>query len=467
MSGETEVTRHPGVFHGVLGLSGKLMLLTLGFVMLAEILIFVPLIANFRSSYLNDRLAAAQTAALVIEAAPADTVPDALVERLLQNVGARLIALKIGGTRRLVATDDDIPDVRREIDMRVSDTFGEIVASFATLFSGGTGMIRVIGPAPMGGEFLEVVMPEKPLRDAMLGHAGTLLVLSLVISAIAGTLVYAALYAMIVRPVQRLAESIADFEQDQRRIIKPSDRNDEIGDTERRLAAMQTALSQQIKQQTHLANVGLAVAKINHDLRNLLTSAHLMSDRIARVADPTVQRFAPKLIAALDRAVNFCQATLAYGRAEERPPKPRTFDLGQLVEDLRNLLALYEDNPVRLATDIPEPMLIKADPDQLLRVMMNIARNSIEAMSQQEDEKTLTISARRTRDSLEIDICDTGPGIPRERRDTLFRPFSASRTVGGTGLGLTISDELMRAQSGSIRLMDTVKGTCFRLTLPA
>lgn len=452
---------------GFLGLSGKLMLLTLAFVMLAEVLIFVPSVANFRNNYINDRLAAAQTAALVIEASPTDTVPDALVERLLNNVGARLIAVKIGGMRRLIAMDDDVPPVSREIDTRVRDPLGEILASFATMISGGPGMIRVLGPAPLGGEFMEIIMPEAPLRDAMLRYAVNILMLSLIISLFTACLVYGALYALIVRPVKRLATSFSEFERDTGRIITPSERQDEIGEAERKLAAMQSALGQQLKQQSHLANVGLAVAKINHDLRNLLTSAHLMSDRIAHVADPTVQRFAPKLINALDRAVNFCQATLAYGKAEERPPKPRTFDLRQLIDDLRNLLVIEEDGPVKVLIEMPELMLIKADPDQLLRVMMNITRNSLEAMQSLESDKIMRFAARRTGEGVEIDLCDTGPGIPKERRDTLFRPFSASRTVGGTGLGLTIADELMRAQGGSIRLMEAERGTCFRLILPA
>lgn len=452
-----------------LGLSAKLMILTLAFVMLAEILIFVPSIANFRNNWLADRLASAQTAALVIEASPADAIPDALVERLLDNVGARSIALKIGGTRRLIAVNDVTPDFAREVDLRSRSPIGEIIDSLSTMTAQGETMMRVVGPAPMGGEFIELVLPERPLRQAMWRFSINILWLSMVISLITAALVYGGLYRLIVRPVKQLAESISAFEQDTGRIIKPSGRRDEIGDAEQTLAGMQTALSLQIKQQQRLAALGLAVAKINHDLRNLLSSAHLLSDRIATVSDPTVQRLAPKLVGALDRAVNFCQATLAYGKAEERPPAPRTFELGQLVTDLKDLLALDEDSPVEFVADFPKPMLIRADPDQLLRVMMNLGRNALEAMAQQAGgpPHRLTVEARRTAEGVEIDIRDTGVGIPKARRDTLFRPFSASRTIGGTGLGLSIADELMRAQSGSIRLLDTETGTCFRLFLPA
>jgi hypothetical protein len=79
-----------------LGLSGKLLVLTILFVMISEALIYVPSIANFRLSWLNDRLAAAHTAALVLDAAPSGMVPDSLARQILGSVGARALAMKMG-----------------------------------------------------------------------------------------------------------------------------------------------------------------------------------------------------------------------------------------------------------------------------------------------------------------------------------------------------------------------------------
>lgn len=454
-----------------LGLSGKLMLLTLVFVMLAEVLIFVPSMSNFRINWLKDRLAAAQTAALVIEAAPAEAIPEALIERLLENVGAQSMAMKIGGTRRLLANSETPPKVDIEVDMRQQDTFRALADSIGTLTSGGGRLMRVIGPAPVGAEFIELVLPERPLRQAMFGFAGTVLLLSAFISLLTAALVYATLHWLIVRPVKRLAESITTFGLDAgnpRLLHAPSGRNDEIGDAEDSLAGMQSTLNQQFKQQEHLAALGLAVAKINHDLRNLLSSAQLLSDRIATVPDPTVQRLAPKLVTALDRAIGFCQGTLAFGRAEERAPMPRKFDLAALVNDLRDVMALNESEAIDFVADIPAPMLVRADPDHLLRVLINIARNSVEAMAESSGDKRgrLTITAGLVGSTLEIRLCDNGPGIPPGMRERLFKPFSTTGRPGGTGLGLAIADELMKAQGGSIALEESTEGTCFRLTLP-
>src|SRR5262249_56835021 len=78
-------------------------------------------------------------------------------------------------------------------------------------------------------------------------------------------------------------------------VIVPSSRTDEVGTAERELAAMQHDLANVLQQKNRLAALGLAVSKINHDLRNLLTTAQLFSDRLVRLQDPTVQRFAPNL----------------------------------------------------------------------------------------------------------------------------------------------------------------------------
>lgn len=453
------------------GLSGKLMVLTLFFVMLAEVLIFVPSVANFRNNWFRDRMAAAQTAALVLEAAPAGTVSDLLVNQLLDNVGAVSIAMKIGGARRLLAVADTTPAINHSIDLRQAAPYANIVDTLHLLFNGGDGYVLVTGPAPMGGEFIEMVIGERPLHAALIAYSGNILLLSLLISGITAALVYAALHVLIVRPVKRLAESAMAFGKDAANVqsyVQPSHRSDEIGEAEQQLSEMQIALSQQLRQQTHLAALGLAVAKINHDLRNMLSSAHLLSDRLSRVNDPTVQRLAPKLISALDRAVGFCQATLAYGKAQERAPAPRKFDLVQLCEDMRDQMGLADGSDVRLTLDMARPTLLTADPEQLLRVLMNLGRNSIEAMKANGDgDRHLVISARRSGDRIDIDVSDSGPGIPPEVQSRLFQAFSGSARAGGTGLGLVIASELVRAHGGSLSLVETRTGACFRISLPA
>src|SRR5882724_12932734 len=133
-----------------LGLSGKLLVLTILFVMISEALIYVPSIANFRLSWLNDRLAAAHTAALVLDAAPSGMVPESLARQILSSVGARAVAMKMGTKRRLLAVSDMPPEVHHEIDMRDVPWHRAIVEAFETLLCREDDAMRVVGPAPMG-----------------------------------------------------------------------------------------------------------------------------------------------------------------------------------------------------------------------------------------------------------------------------------------------------------------------------
>ena len=329
------------------GLSGRLLILTVLFVMLAEVLIYVPSIANFRRNWLNDRIGAAQIAALVLDAAPAGAVPPELERKLVAQLGAVSVAMRAGGARRLLAVTDMPPNVGHNVDLRESSPLAWIMGAMETLFAEQPRYIRIVGPGMDGVEFVEIVLDEAPLREAMVRFSINILLLSLLISGITALLVYVALHRLIVKPVRRLTSSIMAFEQqpeDAGPVIKPSRRTDEIGMAEHALATMQKSLAEELRQKKHLAALGLAVSKINHDLRNMLASAQLFSDRLSGLSDPTVQRFAPKLIAALDRAIGFCQSTLAYGRAVERPPERRRVLLAPMVEDLRDLLGLWDDD---------------------------------------------------------------------------------------------------------------------------
>ena len=131
-----------------LGLSGKLLVLTVPLVMIAGLMIYVPAIANFRMNRLNDRLAAANTAALVLDAAPYGMVPDSLARQILHSIGARAVAIKMGQQRRLLASAGLPAAVDHDIDMREMTAWSAIVDSFETMLESGNETIRVIGPAP-------------------------------------------------------------------------------------------------------------------------------------------------------------------------------------------------------------------------------------------------------------------------------------------------------------------------------
>ena len=456
-----------------LGLSGKLLVLTLLFVMIAEVLIYVPSIANFRLNWLNDRLSAAYTAALVLETAP-NGVSDTAKRQILDSIGAHAVAVKMGQQRQPLAVSDDMPPaIHHDIDMRDMPWHRAIIEAFETLLCADNDVMRVMGPAPMGGEFVEIVLNEQPLRQAMLGFSVRILILSLIISAITAALVYLALHFLLVRPMRRMTANMVAFRADPEnpaRIIAASDRNDEIGTAERELAAMQLDLASLLQQKNHLAALGLAVSKINHDLRNLLSSAQLFSERLAKISDPHVQRFAPKLMRSLERAIAFCQSTLSYGRVQEPPPDRRTVALEPIVEDVRETLGLDPDTPVRWIGAVERGLMVDADPEQLFRILLNLARNALQALEGRETRDPgrdqVRITGRREGSTAVVEVSDTGPGLPERARAHLFKAFQGSTRTGSVGLGLAIVAELVRAHGGEIRLVEGTIGATFRLTIP-
>src|SRR5471032_1900578 len=177
-----------------LRLSGKLLLLTIPLVMIAGMMIYVPAIANFRMNRLNDRLAAANTAALVLDAAPSGMVPDSLARQILTSIGARAVAIKMGQQRRLLASAGLPPAIDHDIDMRSLTAWSAIVDSFETMLETGNQAIRVIGPTPGGGQFIEAVIDELPLRQAMYRFSRNLVLVSLGIAMLTAGLVYLALH---------------------------------------------------------------------------------------------------------------------------------------------------------------------------------------------------------------------------------------------------------------------------------
>jgi len=256
--------------------------------------------------------------------------------------------------------------------------------------------------------------------------------------------------------------------EDPSRIARASNRRDEIGRAERELAAMQGDLYGFLQQKVRLAALGAAVAKIQHDLRNILSSAQLASDRLAKIDDPVVQRLAPRLIASLDRAVSLAANTLRYGRADEHPPQRRVVALAPIVTEATeaNLPGDAAEQGLTIASRVDPQLGIDADPEQLYRIVLNLVRNAAQALGERNDG-AIVISARRELRQTLIDIEDNGPGIPENVREKLFQPFAASSRPGGSGLGLAIARDLARAHGGDVTLVSTsTAGTIFRIAIP-
>jgi signal transduction histidine kinase len=307
----------------------------------------------------------------------------------------------------------------------------------------------------------------------MLDFSLNVLLLTLFISTGTAALVFLSLHYLFVRPMRHITAEVVAFRRDPenpQRILQPSGRRDEIGVAERELAAMQSDLASMLNQKSRLAALGLAVSKVSHDLRSLLASAQLASDVMTGSPDPTVQRFAPKLTRALERAIEFCQSTLAYGRAQEPAPDRRMIALEPLVDDVRETLGLNEDSPIRWITAIERGLRVDADPDQLFRIIMNLGRNAVQALEARAPNDPMRdqirITGRREGSVAVIEIADTGTGVDAKARAHLFEAFQGSTTAGGTGLGLAIAAELAQAHAGEIHLVDGTIGATFHIAIP-
>jgi len=467
---QSKATEAKRVSRYVAGLSTKLLLLTIIFVMVAEVLVFVPSVSNFRRQWLMERLAAAQIASLAAEAAPGGQLPKMLRDELLDSAKVKAIAVKRADARVLVIEMDMPAEIDAAFDLRDESWFTLIADALMVYIAPDGRVIRVVGePGFNKGETIDVVMEEGPLKAAMLNYGLDILGLSILISIITAALVYLALNALLVKPMTRLTWNMVRFAEkpeDPTRIITPSSRRDEIGTAERELATMQHELSETLSQKTRLAALGLAVSKISHDLRNMLSSAQLLSDRLRAVEDPTVQRLVPKLIASLDRAIRLCVHTLDFGQAQEAPPRRRRFALAPLVREVGDSLGLPREG-IAWTLDIEEGLEVDADRDQIYRVLANLCRNAVQALESDSGRAgEIIVAARREGTVAIIDVADTGPGVPERARSRLFQAFQTVARKGGSGLGLAISAELVQAHGGQISLVSNEGGATFRVTIP-
>jgi signal transduction histidine kinase len=464
--------RPTGIFGG---LSGKLLALTVVFVMFAEVLIFVPSVANMRLRWLQGRLSTAAAAAIVIDGLQPVELPRSLQRETLMATGTRAIVLRKDGTSRLLAADEMPSSVDDQYDLTDVSMLTSIRDAMDTILFGGDRIIRVFGPVGDEKTGVEVVLKDTSLRDALLLYSRNVFLLSLLLSFVIATLIFFAINRIMIRPIRRLTDSMqaySDDPEDPSRILVTDEGRDELSVAGRHLASMQAQLQKTLKQQKNLAALGLAVSKINHDMRNILASAQLMSDRLVDVDDPMVKRFAPKLLRTIDRAVGYTTEVLSYGQASESAPRRRRMRLRELTEEVRDILAIDPESGIEFIEQVSPDLEVDADSEQLFRIIHNLCRNALQALvayreTDPDSMLRITVSAHRIGSVVNITVDDTGPGMPQKARENLFTAFRGSARSGGTGLGLAIARELVLAHGGTIALVEKpAAGTQFRIEIP-
>ena len=447
------------------GLSTRLLILTAIFVLLAEVIVYLPSIARYQQAYLRNVLSDAHLATLALDAAPDTMVSRQLSRRLLAHARTLAIVHRHADGSRHAVTAGMPPKVSKRVSLGNSDFVELVWNAVATLVGGGGRVLRVIGLSPRDPTTaIEVLMVDTALRQGMLEFSQRILLLSLIISFIAALLVFLILHWLIVRPVQRLTDNMVRFSDDptdEARMLKPTGRLDEIGLAQKEYARLQRKLLTALRKNERLAALGAAIARINHDLRNMLAAAQLVSDRLAGSEDPGVKRIAPTLVRSIDRAVRLCTQTLDYARDSRAVRKAENFFLSELVLELA-AVHRAEHPGITFVNDMPGDLTVFADRGQLFRAISNLTRNAAQAGAQ-----TVTVRAEAASGQVTVDLVDDGPGLPDDIRQSLFKPFITRPGASGTGLGMAIAHEIVSAHGGMLELIATgAADTHFRITLP-
>ncbi|GLK63595.1 sensor histidine kinase [Paracoccus kondratievae] len=456
-------------------LSGRFALITGIFVLLAELLILLPSIANYRLDFLESRLERAQIASLALLATDESLATD-LESELLENAGVFNVVLRRNDVRQLVLSSPIPGPISATYDLRDQPLWTSVRDAIAQIADPRNQVIRVIGaPVNQAGQLIEITTDTQRLRTGMIDYGLRMLVISAAFSILTAVFLNLAAQRLLLVPIRRVISHMTAYAaspEDARAIITPNARLAELNEAETALAAMQRTVTSSLKQKDRLAQLGQAVARISHDLRNILTTAQIFADRLETSADPAVRRAAPKLVNSISRAVNLCETTLAFGKAEEPAPSLSRFNLLALATEVTEGESMSSDRqdgaePIEFLTDIPPSLTVRADRDQLFRVLSNLVRNARQAIEATRQPGTIEIGAGEDESEWWIRIGDTGPGLPKKARDFLFQPFSGGSRKGGTGLGLAIAADLVRNHGGRLELLRSDEdGTQFILHLP-
>lgn len=457
-------------------LSGKLLLMTIGFVMLAELVIFIPSATTFRQDWLNDRAQQAGLLAQALTGVPDYEASEILTKQFMQDTDVIMMSAKRDGMSEFMLGQPPASDTIEMIDLREKRRLPLFRDAFKAFFGGAEGSLRVLATSPVEGQdALELIVPKDKLQWAMRDYAKRIAVLSLAIAVITGLMIYLAMLFMIIRPIEILVTGLADFRQDpekRRSNLPPSSRKDEIGQLQREFFDMKQGVRASFRQRERLATLGMAVAKINHDLRNVLASASLISDRLASDSDERIAKMGNRLTRSVDRGIKLTSEVLNFSLSGQEEANLDVVRISLLVgEAAGDTLGGFGSGARRISftNKIPSELIVTADKDHTYRIFHNLFRNAAQAMAKiAEDEalRNLTVEAIPSGDHISILVKDTGPGLPDKAKDNLFKAFASASGRGSTGLGLTISQDLAREQGGDIVLESTsANGTVFAVSL--
>lgn len=228
----------------------------------------------------------------------------------------------------------------------------------------------------------------------------------------------------------------------------------------------------QLLHMTRLSALDEMGAAIAHELNQPLTAVLLYLQSVSRKASvdesipPQILEVISKAVREAERASEIIQRMRQL--VERKAPERTSINVAELVAACLEMAELGSgEGPSFLASEVEENLPpLMADPVQIRQILINLIRNSREAIADQADKK-VTLSVRLGSDGLEFRVQDNGPGVPDEVAEVLFRAFSGGKHKG-VGLGLAISRSIAQNHGGDLRLEPTESGhgASFLLTLP-
>lgn len=450
-----------------------MLILTAGFVLVVELLIFPLLAGAYRNSWLEQRAQAAQIASLAVEAAPEGRVSDELSRQLLSQAQVVSVAALVEDRSELILPPTIEMGPLVTVDLRKDTLLSGITGAFQHMLAPDGRFLRImLTPSMTRDKEMEVIVPELALKNGLFVFSRTMLLVSVLTSLMAGAVVYFAIYRLVVRPMQQLTRSIVRFSEhpETAEIRDVAGGAEEMRQANAALQTMQQTVSAAFRQRKRLADLGEAVAKINHDLRNSLAAAQIMSEGLTQSEDPRVKRAAPRLERAIERAIGLAEATLKYGQAEPPGPNLSTVNIVPALEEaaVEGLSAAPE---IEWKLQAPAALTAAADAEHVHRIIANLVRNAARAIKEQPGRTSpgmISAKAFKQGENVIVEIADNGPGIPNNVRAKLFQPFSGSASRDGAGLGLAIARELARGMKGDLELSQSNEGgAAFTLRVPA
>jgi signal transduction histidine kinase len=450
-------------------LSGRVLWLTVAVILAIELMVLLPGLGRLRDNWMWERITHAQLLVYAIAQTGTQVPPD-VRDHMLDYAGVSSISYQAPGQPVLVLQATQPPARPQD----VIEIAGESIA-FSTwhalqrVAGLGEATMDIRAPSPLEpGALVEVVADAGPLTQELRSDTAHVFTLTVIVALVTGLLVFAVLDRLLVRPMRVITTSIINFREDPEQdeasdlawlAARPED---DISTAARELKVMQEEMRAALWRNARLAAVGTAVAKISHDLRNILSTALLVADRLQSVDDPTVQRATRTFIPAVERAAQLVTRTVDFAR-EGPPPITRTaVELSDLTEEAISVVRPLNPD-VRFINEVPGDLVLPLDRAQIYRVLVNLMKNAAEAGA-----KTIRLTTDREGAVTQLRVSDDGPGLPLRVQDNLFKPFTSSGRYGGTGLGLAIARDLIRAHGGDLVLQETgPRGTIFCMDLSA